>query len=165
MAAMKYWDGAQWVTLFGNPVAPVYRRTVYAVSDQASGGGVNLTATAYGAHYGPAVLAWMGNLGCLVHFYCQVGLQTSAPGSDLIVAPQLLAYPSGTEVIPPLDNNCLYVAPPAAGYNGPGHVAGTFFLTPSTPGQYTVQMHYRVSTGTTNIMRRRLSVVPMELMT
>jgi hypothetical protein len=86
MAALKYWDGSAWQTLTGGTPAP-YRRTVYAVSDNATGGGVNIGATSYGAHYGPAVNAWMGVLGATVHFYCQVGLQVTAPGSDLVIAP------------------------------------------------------------------------------
>jgi hypothetical protein len=163
MPALKYWNGSAWVNLTGAPSSPNYRRTVYAVSDNASGGGVNLTATAFGTHFGPAVNAYIGTMGAKVDFYCQVGLQTSAPGSDLIVGVQVLTYPGGAEVQGPLDNNCLYVAPPAAGYNGPGHVAGFFFVNVPSLANYTVQIHYRVSVGTTNVMRRRLAVTPMEL--
>ena len=165
MPTLKYWDGAAWQYVGGSASPVAFRRTGYAVNDNATGGGVNINATAYGAHFGPAVNAWMGVLGATVHFYCQVGLTTTAPGSDLVVAPQLLAYPSGTEVLAPNDNYCLYVAPPAAGYNGPGFVSGIMFVTPPSPGEYTVQMHYRVSVGVTNIMRRRLAVFPHELMT
>lgn len=165
MPALKYWDGAAWQALIGGGGAPSYRQVAYSARDDAT---INVGATAYGSYAGPAVAAWIGANGvAMLFFYAQVGLSS---GSDLIATFDAgpVGGTSGTYQ-PPSDANCMYVAPdgPVGGTNGweqgPGHISGVMLATGLTAGQWQFNMHYRVSTSVTSMLRRRLVVIPSQL--
>jgi hypothetical protein len=163
MPTLKYWDGSAWQTILGQATSPAYRQTVYSVKDDST---IVVGATAYGAYYGPTVTANIGPSGiALVHFYAQIGLSS---GSDLIVTFQADPLDGGPTLVVN-DANCLYVAPdgPVGGTNpweqGPGHISGIMLAGGMTQGRYNFTIHYRVSQSTTSVLRRRLAVIPNQL--
>jgi hypothetical protein len=159
---LKYWDGATWLPLIGNPAPSTYRPLTYSAKDDAA---INVNATGYGAFGGPQVDAWVGANGvATLYYYAQVGV---AGGSDLIVTYDAAPVSGqGGAYVAPSDANCLYVAPsnPSDTWSqGPGHVSGVMLATGLVPGQWRFNIHYRVSQYTTSVLRRRLVVIPSQL--
>ena len=162
MAALKYWDltTGTWQLLMGG--TPVFRQTYYPTSDFRTTQ-TPISATSFGVATGPSILVNLGPSGsAMVHFYAQVGMQNV---SGLVAAVGVKAYPSGTVVVAPDENDCAFLqAPPVAGYDGPGFIASTFLVQTYQPqGQYTFAMNYKVGSGTAQMMRRRMAVVPLDL--
>ena len=168
MPALKYWDGTAWQNITGGGAIapPNYRQVGYPVSDNLTGPGVTISATTYGTHTGPAILAWAGSTGTVaVHFYAQIGMSLGGVVSDLICTVGVKTYPGQVEVFAPNDNYCIYAAPPPTPTNGPGFISGLLLAPCGGPGQYAVTMHHRVTVGQTNMLRRRMLVLPVELTT
>jgi hypothetical protein len=165
MSALKYWDGSAWQYVGGGSPPPTFRQLVYHYDQPAT---ISVNATSYGAFVGPSIDFYVGpNGSALIHFYAQVGLSS---GSDLIVTYSVTRSSDGVSLINASDDNCLYVAPdgPVGGTNpweqGPGHVSGIMLATGLPYGvACRCHAHYRVSQGTTNVLRRRLAVVPHQL--
>jgi hypothetical protein len=155
MATLKYWDMASstWLPLTGNPVVPSYRPVAYLSKVDTT---VNVTSTVYGVTTGPSAACDISGMTAAIFFYAQVGL---AGGSDLLVS--FFAFPNtgaGTPIAAS-DDNCLYAAPTS----GAGFISGVMLASSLAPGNWTFRIEQRVSSGTTTMLRRRMVVIPQNL--
>lgn len=162
MPALKYWDAAlgAWQVLVGG--TPVFRQVAYPTSDFRTTQ-TPITATSFGVHTGPSILVTFGPSGVAsVNFYAQVSMVGVA---GLLVAVGIKTYPGGVVVVAPDDNDCAFLAAPSVStHEGPGHIASTFHISNgSGAGQFAVAMHYKVGGGTAQMMRRRMTVIPLDL--
>jgi hypothetical protein len=160
MPTLKYWDATlgSWQALVGG--VPVFRQTAYYADDFPTTQ-TPINATSFGTHTGPSILVYFGPSGVAsVNFYAQVGM-TGVGG--LLAAVGIKTYPGGVVVAAPSDNYCAFIAPPVTG-DGPGFLASTFHIsTGGVAGQFAVAMHYKVGSGTAQMMRRRITVTPLDL--
>jgi hypothetical protein len=170
MATLKYWDmgTGTWLPLTGNPIVPTYRPVSYLSKVDTT---INVTSTAYGVSTGPSLACDISGFTAAVFFYAQVGLAVGGSvSSDLVVSFSAFPNTGAGSPIAASDDNSLYLAPPPHGdyftepyLGGPGSISGVMFASSLLPGNWTFLIHQRVSSGTTSMLRRRMVVIPQNL--
>lgn len=159
MPALKYWDGTAWQYLIGG--SPVFRQVAYPTSDFPTTQ-TTINATSYGTSTGPSIVVYFGASGvATVNFYAQVSMVNCG---GLLAAVGVKTYPGGVVVVAPTDDACAFLAAPSvATHEGPGHLAATFSVSTGAAGQFSVAMNYKVGSGSALMMRRRMTVIPVDL--
>lgn len=161
MPTLKYWDAAlgSWQALIGG--VPVFRQVAYPTSDFPTTQ-TPVNATSYGTSTGPSILVTLGPSGAAsVHFYAQVSMVNVG---GLLASVGVKTYPAGAVVIAPTDDQCAFLAAPSVStHEGPGHLAATFHVSTGAAGQFSFAMNYKVGSGTAQMMRRRMTVIPVDL--
>lgn len=159
MPALKYWDIAtgSWQVLVGGNAPPAYQAVNRYYNDQ-YGVDIAVNATSYGVSTGPtATLTVPAFSAVAVWFSARVTLGANgATTSDLYAT----ISATGANTRGPFDSDGVYIPPQPAGSPGPGFIAGVMNVVTNAAGSTVFKLNWRVSGGTTQLMNRRMVVIP-----